>query len=92
LHADLPWTEQLELQAAAQTGLVDIGQQSVHLCLAGQLLFELRHVLLHLLTLLLERVEIDGLRQLFCVVIAKLHLLGPLGAEFAVGTAQPDKP
>ena len=74
LDADLARAEQLELQAAAQAGLVDVGQQGVHLGLAGQLLFELGHVLLHLLALLLQRVEVDGLRQLLLVVLAQRRL------------------
>jgi hypothetical protein len=63
LDLDLAGAEQLELQAAAQAGLVDVGQQRVHLGLARQLLFELGHVLLHLQLLLAQLAQVDRLRQ-----------------------------
>ena len=56
--------EQLELQAPAEAGLVDIGQQGVHFGLARQLLFKLGDVLLHLQLLLAQLAEVDGLGQL----------------------------
>ena len=68
--------EQLELQTASQSSLVDVRQQRVHLGLAGQLFFKLRHVLLNLFALLFERLKVDSLIQFFAVVFAQLDFTG----------------
>lgn len=87
-----PGAKELELQPAADAGLVDVGQQGIHLGSVRQLLFQLCDVLPHLLQLLLQRVEGDGLGDLLRVFGAQLAL-APLGSFERIATVgQPDVP
>ena len=52
---DLPRPEQLELQAAPDPSLVDVGEQGIHFGAAGQLALQLGHVAAHLFELGLQR-------------------------------------
>ena len=92
LDDQLPRTEQIELQAAAQASLVDVGQQRIHFGFAGQLLFKQVHVLLHLRALLFELLQADRLLQLAAVVVAQRHLFGALAFQLLVHALEPDEP
>ena len=69
-HHHLSGTKQFELQAAPQTRLVDVGQQSRHLSPPWKLLFKLRHKNLRLLPLFFEIFEVHGFGQLELIVLA----------------------
>lgn len=92
LDDHLPRTEQFELQAATESGLVDVRQQRVHFSLARQLLLEQRDVLLHLLALLLQQIEVGSLGYLLLVVGLERDLLAALRFELIVRIREPHEP
>ncbi|MCY1168520.1 hypothetical protein D9M73_85170 [compost metagenome] len=91
-HAHLAGPEQLKLQTAPQTGLVDVRQQGVHFRFAGQLLFKLRHILLNLLALLLQGIQTGCLREFFCEIPPELGFLLARRSQLFIRGAQPYKP
>ena len=92
LHHQLARPEQVELQAAAQPSLVDVGEQGIHFRLAGQLLFQQVHVLHHLGALLLQLLEADGALQLRLVIRAERDLFGTLALQLFCCTTHPEIP
>lgn len=84
LERQLPGKAEMDalLSDINQAGLVDVGQQGVHLGLARQLALQLGDVLLHLQLLLAQLVEVDGLRQLAAVLLLEFDLASLLGCEF----------
>ena len=84
LDHHLAGAEQLELQAAAETRLVDVGQQGVHFRLARQLLLQLRHVLFHLRFLLAQLRQVYGLGELAPIVGLERGFLAVLSVECIV--------
>ena len=67
--------EELELQAAPEAGLVDVGQQRVDLGAVGQLLHQRAEGLLDLVQLLHVELEVDRLGLLLRVLVLELDLL-----------------
>ena len=92
LDHDLTRAEELEVQSTAQTSLVDVGEQRVHVGLAGQLLFELLDVLLDLDALLAQLGQVDGLGHLGLVLALELGLLVALGLELVALAGQQGHP
>ena len=88
----LPGAEGLEQQTATQARLIDVRQQGVHLSSAGQLLFHLVHVLLHLQLLLAQLAQVDSLIQLEAKVALERGLTVLLGLETTHGIGQDNKP
>src|SRR6266536_2499386 len=66
--------EQLELQAAAEASLIDVGQQRVHLRLVGKLLEQCAEGLFDLAQLLDIQLKVDGLGLLRRVRVSELDL------------------
>ncbi len=92
LHHDLARAEQLELQAAAEAGLVDVGQQRIHLGLAGELLLELGHVFLDLALLLAQLGQVHRLGQLALEVLLQRRLAGALAVQRGLHVGQHEEP
>ena len=92
LRLGLARDELLYDEAAAKARLVDVGQQRVHLGLAGQLLLELRDVALDLFLLPLQRLEVDGLRELRAVLFLQRGLLVAHGLQRVGLAADPYEP
>ena len=83
--------EQFEFQTSSQTGLIDIGQQTVHLRFIRQLLEQRTESPLDLHHLFLISFKVDGLTLLVEEYVAQLTFLGTCLFEVIRGRT-PDEP
>ena len=85
-------TEQLQLCAAAHTGLVDVGKQRIHFGTAGQLFLQYAHVLLGQHLLPTQVVQVHGLGHFLRVLVLQDLFLRRGGLQFLVQAAPVGKP